>query len=146
MLSTEGFFRKSTFCTLMDVNSGFGGHWVMPWIFLLNGTFTMLEMEAFLLKTFFNSMHWCKSATLKIANLAKLNHYMVLLIPCTDFDFFLEVNAFIWSTMKVQFNENIYDMYQCPPNPGFTSIKVQNVDFLKKPSVDNIFFSSIMFS
>ena len=31
-------------------------------------------------------------------------------------------------------------------NPGFTSIKVQNVDFLKKPSVDNIFFSSLMFS
>ena len=53
---------------------------------------------------------------------------------------FLEVNTFIWSTMKVQFNENIYDMYQCPPNLGFTSIKVQNVDFLKKPSVDNIFF------
>ena len=26
MLSTEGFFRKSTFCTFMDVNSGFGGH------------------------------------------------------------------------------------------------------------------------
>jgi hypothetical protein len=37
-------------------------------------------------------------------------------------------------------------MYQCPPNPKFTPIKVQNVDFLKKPSVDNIFFSSIMFS
>ena len=65
--------------------------------------------------------------------------------PMQQFWFFLEVNAFIWSTMKVQFNENIYDMYQCPPNPGFTSIKVQNVDFLKKPSVDNIFFSSIMF-
>jgi hypothetical protein len=88
MLSTEGFFRKSTFCTVMDVNYGFWGHWVMSWIFLLNGTFTMLEMEAFSLNTFFISMHWCKSATLKIANLAKLNHYMVLLIPCTDFDFF----------------------------------------------------------
>ena len=24
--------------------------------------------------------------------------------------------------MQVQFNENIYDIYQCPPNPGFTSI------------------------
>ena len=75
ILSTEGFFRKSTFCTLVDANPGFDGHWVMPEIFLLNGTFTMLEMEAFLLKTFFNSMHWCKSATLKIANLAILNHY-----------------------------------------------------------------------
>ena len=42
----------------MDANPG---HWVMPEIFLQNGTFTMLEMTAFLLKTFFNSMHWCKS-------------------------------------------------------------------------------------
>ena len=62
----------------------------------------MLEMEAFSLKTFFNSMHWCKSATLKIANLAKLNHYMVLLIPCTKLGdpmhqirYLLEANALI---------------------------------------------------
>ena len=41
--------------------------------------------------------------------------------------------------MKVQFNKNIHDMSQCLPNPGFMSIKVQNVDFLKKPSIDNIF-------
>ena len=61
ILSTKGFFRKSTFCTLTDANPGFDGHWVMPEIFLLNGTFTMLEMTAFLLKTFFNSMHWFKS-------------------------------------------------------------------------------------
>ena len=59
-MSTEGFFRKSTFCTLTDTNPGFDGHWVMPKIFLLNGTFTMLEMTAFLLNTFFNSMHCCK--------------------------------------------------------------------------------------
>ena len=32
-------------------------------------------------------------------------------------------------------------MTQCLSNPGFASVKVQNVDFLKKPSVDNIFFS-----
>ena len=68
MLSTEGFFRKFTFCTLMDANPGFDGHWVIPEIFLLNGTFTMLEMTIFLLNTFFNYMQWCKSATLKIAN------------------------------------------------------------------------------
>ena len=48
ILSTEGFFRKSTFCTLVDANPGFDRHWVMPEIFLLNGTFTMLEMTAFL--------------------------------------------------------------------------------------------------
>ena len=53
LLSTEDFFRKSTFCTLMDANPGFDGHWVMPEIFLLNGTFTMLEMTGFFLKTFF---------------------------------------------------------------------------------------------
>ena len=53
-MSTEGFFRKSTFCTLTDAKPGFDGHWVMSEIFLLNGTFTMLEMTAFLLNTFFN--------------------------------------------------------------------------------------------
>ena len=37
------FFRKSTFCTLTEAKPGFDGHWVMPEIFLLNGTFTMLE-------------------------------------------------------------------------------------------------------
>ena len=65
ILSTEGFFRKSTFCTLVDENPGFDGHWVMPEIFLLNGTFTMLEMTAFLLNTFFNSMHWSKSGNIE---------------------------------------------------------------------------------
>ena len=36
----------------MDANPGFNRHWVIPEIFLLNGTFTMLEMTAFLLNTF----------------------------------------------------------------------------------------------
>ena len=44
ILSTEGFFRKSTFCTLTVAKPGFDGHLVMSEIFLLNGTFTMLEM------------------------------------------------------------------------------------------------------
>ena len=56
ILSTEGFFRKSTFCTSMEAKPGFDGHWVMPEIVLLNGTFSMLEMTAFLLNTFFSSM------------------------------------------------------------------------------------------
>ena len=51
--STEGFFRKSTFCTLTDEKPGIDRHWVMPEIFLLNGTFTMLEMTAFC-KTLFS--------------------------------------------------------------------------------------------
>ena len=86
-MSTEGFFGKSTFCTLTEAKPGFDRQRVMPEIFLLNGTFTMLEMTAFLLKHFFfNSMHWCKSATLKIANLAILNHYMVLMNQCMEFE------------------------------------------------------------
>ena len=48
--------------------------------------------------------------------------------------------AVISSIVKVPFSKNIYGMTQCPSNPGFASVKVQNVDFLKKPSVDNIFF------
>jgi hypothetical protein len=54
--------------------------------------------------------------------------------------------ASISSIVKVPFSKHIYGMTQCPPNPEFTSTKVQNVDFLKKPSVDNISFSSLMFS
>ena len=140
ILSTEDFFRKSTFCTLTEAKPGFDGHWVMPEIILLNGTFTMLEMTAFLLNTFFNSMHWCKSATLKIANLAILNHYMVLLHQYMELKNFCSKKASISSIMKVPFSKNIHDMTQCLPNPGFRSIRVQNMDFLKKPSVDNIFF------
>jgi hypothetical protein len=48
------------------------------------------------------------------------------------------------SIVKVPFSKNIHGMTQCLPNPGFRSIKVQNLDFLKKPSVDNIFFSSLI--
>ena len=46
------FFRKFTFCTLKEAKHGFDGHWVMPEIFLLNDTITMLEMTASLLDTF----------------------------------------------------------------------------------------------
>ena len=145
-MSTEGFFRKSTFCTLTEAKPGFDAHWVMPEIFLLNGTFTMLDMTAFLLHTFFNSMHWCKSATLKIANLAILSHYMVLLNQCMELKKVCNKKAVISSIVKVPYNRNISGMTQCLSNPGLASVKVQNVDFLKKPSVDYVFFSSLMFS
>ena len=145
-MSTECFFRKSTFCTLTEAKPRFHGLWVMSEIFLLNGTFTTLEMTVFLLNTFFNSMHWCKSATLKIANLAILNHYMVLLNQCRELKKVFKKKNVISSIVKVPFSKNISGMTQCPSNPGFVSTKVQNVDFLKKPSVDNIFFSSLMFS
>ena len=145
-MPTEGFFRKSTFCTLTEAKPGFDGHWVMPEIFSLNGPFTMLEMTAFLLNTFFNSMHWCKRATLKIANLAILNHYMVLLNQCMELKNVFDKKAVISSIVNVPFIKNISGMTHCPSNPRFVSTKVQNVDFLKKPSVDNIFFSSLRFS
>ena len=130
----------------MEAKPGFDGHWVMPEIILLNGTFTMLKMAAFSQNTFFNSMPWCKSATLKIANLAILNHYMVLLNECMELKKGFYKKAVISSIVKVPFSKIISGMTQCPSNPGFASVKVQNVDFLKKPSVDNIFFSSLMFS
>ena len=85
-MSTEGFFRKSTFCTLTEAKPGFDGHWVMPEIFLLNGTFTICSWNAsFFLNTFFNSMHWCKSATLKIANLAIFRFILDTQVALTDF-------------------------------------------------------------
>ena len=42
--SREGFFRKSSFCTLDDLNHRFGG----PWIFLINDSFIMLQKKDFL--------------------------------------------------------------------------------------------------
>ena len=47
--------------------------------------------------------------------------------------------------MKVPFSKNIHGMTKCPPNPEFTPIKVQNEDFLKKASIDNIFSLSLCF-
>ena len=105
-----------------------------------------LKRHFFLLNTFFNSMHCCKSATLKIANLAILNHYMILLNQCMELKNVFDKKAVISSIVKVPFSKNISGKTQCLSNPGFASVKVQNVDFLKKPSVDNIFFSSLMFS
>ena len=107
ILSTEGFFRKSTFCTLTEAKPGFDGHWVMPEIFLLNGTFTMLEITAFLLNIFFNSMHWCK-----IANLAILNHCMVLLNQCMELKKVFNKKAVISSIVKVPFSKNIHGKTQ----------------------------------
>ena len=43
---------------------------------------------------------------------------------------------FFWSIMKMTFTENIPNMSQGPPNPGFRSVKVENWDFLKKDSQD----------
>ena len=37
--------RKSSVCTLADLNPGFGGPWDMLWIFLGYGTFIMLQKK-----------------------------------------------------------------------------------------------------
>ena len=50
--SRDGFFRKSSFCTFSCINPGFGGPWGMLWIFFLNGTFIMLQMNIFGQKKF----------------------------------------------------------------------------------------------
>ena len=44
------------------------------------------------------------------------------------------------------FRKNISGMTQCPSNPGFTSVKVQNVDFLKKTFRRQYFFSLLLCS
>ena len=43
----ESFLRKSSVCTLTDLNPGFGGLWNMLWIFFGYGTFIMLQKESF---------------------------------------------------------------------------------------------------
>jgi hypothetical protein len=71
---------------------------------------------------------------------------VALLRQCMEMKNVFNKKASISSIVKVPFSKNIHGMTQSPPNPEFTSIKVQNVDFLKKPSVDKFFFTSLMFS
>ena len=78
-----------------------------------------------------------------------INNYRVLLLvylECMELKNVFYKKAVNSSIGKVPFSKNISGMTQCPSNPGFASTKVQNVDFLKKPSVGNTFFSSLMFS
>ena len=86
-------------------------------------------------------MQWFKS-TMQWFNIAKLAIFKVALLhQYTELKNSFNKKPSISSIVKVPFSKNIYDTAQCLSNPGFRSIKVQNVDFLKKPSVDNIFFS-----
>ena len=41
---------------------------------------------------------------------------------------------FFWSIMKVLYPENIRNMSQGLPNPGFRSVKIKTEDFIKKDS------------
>ena len=85
-------------------------------------------------------MQWFKS-TMQWFNMAKLAIFKVALLhQCMELKNVFSKKVSISSMVKVPFSKNIHGMTQCLPNPGFRSIKVQNVDFLKKPSVDNIFF------
>ena len=139
-MSTEGFFRKSTFCTLTEAKPGFEGHWDMQEIVLLNGTFTMLEMPAFLLNTFFISMHWCKSATLKIANLAIFNHYMVLLNQCMELKKVFNKKSVISSIVKLPFSKNISGMTKCPVKSRICDHQSTKCGFSKKGFRRQYFF------
>jgi hypothetical protein len=92
------------------------------------------------------SIQWFKS-TMWWFNIAKLAIFKVALLhQCMELKNVFYKKVSISSIVKVPFSKNIHGMTQCLPYPGFRSIKVQNMDFLKKPSVDNIFFSSLMFS
>ena len=134
ILSTEGFFRKSTFCTLMDLNPGHVMNIFIKWNF----------------HSASNKAIYVPPKKIKIDAVVQKYHVVAQycqifkVAPIHGIDFFFK--ARISSVVKVPFSKNIDDMTQCLPNPGFRSIKVQNMDFLKKPSVDNIFFSSLMLS
>jgi hypothetical protein len=52
----------------------------------------------------------------------------------------LNKKAVISSILKVPFSKNIYGMTQCPSNPGFAFVKVQNEDFIKKAFRRQYFF------
>ena len=62
------------------------------------------------------------------------------LCECMELKNVFNKKAIISSIVKVPFSKNIHSMTQCPPNPGFSSIKVQNVDFLKKALHRQYFF------
>ena len=63
----EVFLRKSQFSTLTNLNPGFGGHWDMLGIFLVNITLTTLRKKSFIQKKKnLNSRHRFKRAILAI--------------------------------------------------------------------------------
>ena len=103
------FLKKSSFCTLADLNHGFGGPWYILWIFLSNATFIMLQKKAF-----------------------GLNLFWSLLL---NWNFFWP-KTFLSSIMKVAFIKNLHKMSQGLPNPWFRSAKVKIGYSQKKTSQD----------
>ena len=43
---------------------------------------------------------------------------------------------YFWSIMKMAFTKHVANISKGPPNPGYSSVKVENWDFLKKDSQD----------
>ena len=70
--SRESFLKKVSICTLTDLNPGFGGPWVKFWIFLVNGTFIMLQKKSFGQKNFWIS---CTGSKHFLAKRLLLRHY-----------------------------------------------------------------------
>ena len=130
--SCESFLRKSQFCTLTDLNPGFGVHWDMLEIFLINDSFIMLQMKSFGQIFFLNFMYGLKSAILAIFQFWQNGTFE----PVHEIQNIFWLKDFFWSIMKMSFKKNIYNMSQGPPNPGFRSVRVQNWDFFKKDSQD----------
>jgi hypothetical protein len=67
----------------------------------------MLEMTAFFVKHFFQFHALVQKCHFEIANLAILNHYMVLLNQCMELKNVFNKKAVISSIVKVPFSENI---------------------------------------
>ena len=74
----ESFLRKSSVCTLTDLNPGFGGPWDILWIFLGYGPFIMLQKKSFGRNIFWISCSGSEVPFWQFFNTTK----MALLNPC----------------------------------------------------------------
>ena len=102
---------------------------------LVNPTF--ISKECFWSKKFLNFMHRFKSAILAIFHFCQNGTFK----PVHEFQNFFWLKLFFWSIMKMAIRNFFCIMTQGLPNPGFMQEKVQEGDFLKKPSrkLKNIF-------
>ena len=94
--SREAFFRKSSFCTLADLNHGFGGPWDIFWKFLINVTFVML-----LAKKIWNS---CKGSKVPFCQMWKIA-IMALLNPCMKVKIFFLAKSILLKHYESDINQ-----------------------------------------
>ena len=125
---------------LLEKISVFYSDWPKSWIWQTLGhvrnIFSKCHLynaskEVFWPKEFLNFMHRYKSAILAIFQFWQNGTFG----PVHEIHFFLPKD-FFWSIMKVTFNKNIHNMSQGLPNPGFSSVRVENWGFVKKDSHD----------